>query len=201
MKTTSFYLGLLLFSATFARAQEGSWKNRRNELAVGYGLFTYDEAAGVMSSLLTTILTLANANRQNMHWSGTFFLGYKYRAGKLFPVGVTVAYEEMSSELTNKKGELVGWENGRYITVMAEGQVRYINKRVFQMYSGLGLGYTFAGSEVTTVGGSESDRDEFNHFNFQANLLGFRLGTVVGGFIELGFGYKGIVNLGLSAQF
>ncbi len=200
MKTRTLFLALILFSSSSAYAQE-QWENRRHDISAGYGVITYDEVTGVMSSVLTTILTLANANRQNMRWTGAFSLGYKYRAGKLFPVGISVSYEKMSSDLTNKDGDLVGWENGEYITIMAEGQIRYVRKRVFQMYSGLGLGYTFASSDIRFVNDAQSNKDHFNHFNFQANLLGFRVGTVVGGFLELGFGYKGIVNFGISAQF
>lgn len=188
---------LFLFSFSVLRAQE---KERRHEIAVGYGIVTSDEVMGVTSSVLTTILTLANANRQNMHWSGTFNLGYTYRAGKIFPVGISVGYETMSSDLVDRDQTLVGKESGRYVTVMATGAIRYVNKRIFQMYSGLAAGYTFASSEVVMNSGKDTDRDQFNHFNFQVNVVGVRIGTVVGGFLELGFGYKGIVSFGLSCQ-
>ncbi len=197
MRTKAILFGLLLLSSSFVRAQE---KERRNEILAGYGIITSDEVMGVTSSLLTTILTLANANRSNMHWSGTYYLGYKFRAGKMFPIGVIVGYENMTSDLTNKNQELVGNEKAQYISIMAEGSVRYVNKRIFQMYSGLAAGYTLAGSKIITTSGDESDTDEFYHFNFQVNVVGFRLGTWIGGFLELGFGYKGIVNFGLSCQ-
>ncbi len=198
MKAKVALLIICLFSFSFLNAQE---KNRHNEISAGYGIVTSDEALGVTSSILTTIITLANANRQNMHWTGTYFLGYKFRAGKLFPLGISVGYERMTSDLVDKDQTLIGKERGQYITIMAEGAIRYVNKHIFQMYSGLAAGYTLASSDVTLESGEDSDTDHFNHFNFQVNVIGIRLGTTVGGFLELGFGYKGIVNLGLSCQF
>ena len=56
------------------------------------------------------------------------------------------------------------------------------------MYSGIGLAY------VST--------DEFNNnFSFQATALGFRVGKKLAAFAELGFGYKGIAQIGASYQF
>jgi hypothetical protein len=37
--------------------------------------------------------------------------------------------------------------------------------------------------------------------NFQITAVGVRLGKSLGGFMELGFGYKGLLNFGLSYQF
>ncbi len=198
MRTKAIFLALFLLSFSVLRAQE---KERRHEVIAGYGIVTSDEVMGVTSSILTTILTLANANRQNMHWTGTYHLKYTYRAGKMFPVGVSAGYERMSSDLVDKDQTLVGKEEGEYITIAAEGAIRYVNKRIFQMYSGLAAGYTFASSKIVEQDGEESNSDHFNHFNFQVNVVGIRIGTVVGGFLELGFGYKGIVNFGLSCQF
>lgn len=198
MKAKAIFLILFLLSFLVLRAQE---KERRHEISAGYGIVTSDEAMGVTSSLLTTILTLANANRTNMHWTGLYHLGYKFRAGRIFPLGISVGYEKMTSDLTNKDQEVVGKEKGQYISIMAEGSVRYLNKRVFQMYSGLAAGYTLASSEVVAETGEESDTDHFNHFNFQVNVIGVRLGGIIGGFLELGFGYKGLINFGISCQF
>ncbi|MDZ7738042.1 MAG: hypothetical protein U5K32_03030 [Bacteroidales bacterium] len=39
----------------------------------------------------------------------------------------------------------------------------------------------------------------FRHF--QVSPLGFRLGKQIGAFAEIGFGYKGILNAGISAYF
>jgi hypothetical protein len=56
------------------------------------------------------------------------------------------------------------------------------------MYSGIGLAY-FTSDEYDT------------NFSFQATALGFRVGKKLAAFAELGFGYKGIAQIGASYQF
>jgi len=121
MKAKAIFLILFLLSFSVLRAQE---KERRHEISAGYGIVTSDEAMGVTSSILTTILTLANANRQNMRWTGTYYLEYKFRAGKIFPLGISVGYEQMTSDLVNKEQTLLGKEKGQYLTIMMEGSIR-----------------------------------------------------------------------------
>ena len=38
-------------------------------------------------------------------------------------------------------------------------------------------------------------------FNFQVNAVGFRVGKALAATLELGVGYKGSANLGVSYQF
>ncbi len=53
--------------------------------------------------------------------------------------------------------------------------------------------------------GSSSNRSftptKDSFFNFQLNAVGIRVGKTLASFIEFGFGYKGLINLGVSAQF
>jgi len=197
MKTNVIIVFLFLFSFSVIQAQE---KEKRHDISAGYGIVNTDEVLGVTTSIFTSIITLAHANRTNMKWSGLYNLGYKYRFGKMFPVGIAVGYEQMSADLTDNDQVVLATEKGQLITVMLRGSIRYVNKRVFQMYSGLSVGYTFANYVVTEDDGTKSESSN-NHFNGQVNLIGLRVGTVVGGFLELGFGAKGIINFGLSCQF
>jgi len=197
MKTKAILVILFLFSFSVLQAQE---KERRHDISLGYGIVNTDEVIGIGASVFTTIITLSNANQTNMKWSGLYNLGYKYRFGKMFPVGIAVGYEQLSSDWTDKDQVVMATEKGQFYTVMIRGSIRYINKRVFQMYSGLSVGYTFVNYVLTEDDGTKNESSS-NHFNGQINLIGLRVGTMVGGFLELGFGAKGIVNLGLSCQF
>ena len=38
------------------------------------------------------------------------------------------------------------------------------------------------------------------HFSYHITAIKFRYGDMLGGFAELGFGYRGLVNLGLSIK-
>ncbi|MFT7073036.1 MAG: hypothetical protein ACJAX3_002028, partial [Patiriisocius sp.] len=74
------------------------------------------------------------------------------------------------------------------ITFALETDYRYVSKPSFQMYSGVGLAY-FTSDEYNT------------NLSFQVNALGFRVGKKLAAYAELGFGYRGMINVGASLQF
>jgi hypothetical protein len=84
--------------------------------------------------------------------------------------------------------------------------VVYINKPLFQLYALFGAGTSFpslssnvqinnsysAGPPTTDYGPATDP-----HFNFQLDPVCIRVGKKVQAFLELGAGYKGILNGGL----
>jgi len=69
------------------------------------------------------------------------------------------------------------------------------------MYSGLGLAYTYGTLKYdSSTPQEESSTDNISLPNFHLTGVGLRVGKSFGGFAEFGFGYKGIVNMGLSYQ-
>ena len=83
-------------------------------------------------------------------------------------------------------------------TVGVGTDYRYISRNIFQMYSGVSVAYT---SENVKSSGSYNSPDTNGFVNYQFNVLGFRVGKKFAGFAELGYGYKGIINAGVSYQF
>jgi hypothetical protein len=69
-----------------------------------------------------------------------------------------------------------------------------MNRPGFQLYSSLGFG-------VTSVYIPQSQVKSWNYLNLHGSLLGMRFGGQFGGFVEFGYGYKGIVNAGIAMQF
>ena len=65
------------------------------------------------------------------------------------------------------------------------------------MYSGIGLGYAFMKDKYTTDDGSDEIKNS-GEFAFHINAFGVRFGKNIGGYVEVGYGYKGLVNLGVS---
>lgn len=69
------------------------------------------------------------------------------------------------------------------------------------MYSGFGLGYTFSNEKLSpNQSDVQSMSSKNSSFNFQVIGAGVRIGRKIAGFAELGFGYEGIINLGISYQ-
>lgn len=104
--------------------------------------------------------------------------------------------------LVNDKS--AGRDSSTAYTIAVETDYRYISKPVFQMYSGVGLGLAIVKTDFTLgpdlmLKGKNGESTQY--FTGQLTALGFRVGKTLAGFAELGFGYKGIVNAGLSYQF
>ena len=67
------------------------------------------------------------------------------------------------------------------------------------MYSGLGVGVTAGKEEFTAeTAGLNSDSRTMILPGYQINLAGVRFGKRLGVYLELGYGYKGIMNIGIA---
>ena len=69
----------------------------------------------------------------------------------------------------------------------------------FQLYSGAGFGVRLR--HGTYIEGEETDTLNKALPTFHINALGLRFGRNIAFFVEIGAGYKGVLNAGLSAQF
>ncbi len=78
---------------------------------------------------------------------------------------------------------------------MANSNVCYNPSNIVQLYSGLSAGISVFTQSDSSQSGSKTI------FAFQVNAIGLRVGHKFGGFFELGFGFDGIINAGLSVKF
>lgn len=86
-----------------------------------------------------------------------------------------------------------------YHTIAGELQFNYIAKPYFRLYSGLGLGLTnYTEKYRPTTGNTETN--SATHFNFQVTPIGLKVGNAIGFFGEVGFGYKGVICVGLYTR-
>ena len=168
-----------------------------NEIALSYGLVSSDDIAFIFSDIITSIAGYTN---DNIRSSGIINLSYRNVVRDRWLLGATLSYEKSQSDAFIMNSQ-VGTEKDTYYTLGLEAHYQYVHNPAFQMYSGFGAGYTLAQANVNRTDGNPDTSNKLYHFNFQVNLLGFRIGRAVGFFAELGFGYRGVVNAGLSARF
>ncbi|MCF8236213.1 MAG: hypothetical protein K9G67_14550 [Bacteroidales bacterium] len=141
---------------------------------------------------------MGNYNLENQQMSGAFVFTYNYSLSKVVHLGGAFIYESITEDVMvnkEKKGEF----RRDFYTIAAEGRFSYLNASFFQMYSGVGAGITFNTDKFISTDNSENS-DTQTHFNFQINFLGLRVGNAFGAYAELGYGYKGIVNAGISVR-
>ncbi len=125
--------------------------------------------------------------------SGVGMLNYKYYLGTKFTLGMTVGYENIS-------------DLGSYFTFAPEFSYTYMDTKDdrirLKLYGGGGFGMTIFDDFNTYSNVYAHHYDESGpKVTGYVSPIGMRIGRKLGGFVELGFGYKGLVHGGISYRF
>lgn len=186
-------VALLLLFANKIEAQ--------SELIAGYGMFSSGEIDNTFnSSNVKPILDFSNDYKAYASGLGPWHIGFKYNFNKNLAVGVigvvsTIRTSYFGSKLQN--GLQVDSKqtvfSSQYST-MVRAYYSWIHIKNLNIYSSLACGVSYQNYKNT------SENRYMNKFSvaYQANALGFRAGNRLGAFLELGYGYAGIANIGLS---
>ncbi len=188
--------GLVSYGQSFDRSY------LHHDIMISYGIPSSDMFSKINSSMLDDKFPDGRYIRDNFKETGVISLTYRrVSKSEKFFWGATAGFNQTKGEIYNV-GTFEGNLKRSFITVAFEGQYRYQNLKKVQIYSGIGIGYTI-GNEILTPppdSGSETSTGSIIAFAWQINAIGMRFGNNIGGFIELGYGYKGIINAGLSIQ-
>lgn len=130
-----------------------------------------------------------------MRHSG-MFISYKRHINNRWAMGATAFYKSLEKSRT--RGEQHRDYSQDYYGVAVEGQYRYLRRGFFSLY-GLAGGAVYACKEDYTE--TKTDKQyQLEHkthspkWAFQLSPVAIELGKNVGGKIEFGYGYKGIVS-------
>jgi hypothetical protein len=200
MKRVFFLLIILsVFSFGELKAQFPSYD--KHDISASYGLFGPDQFMKVESTMLNKQFDDKRYVRDNFSSIGNIFLTYRHlNRAETMLWGVALGYGANKSKVYYV-GQYSGELTRTFYTLAAEVELRYVNKGIIQVYSGVGLGFTF-GQETLSATAAHPTESSGNLYRpaFQLNVAGIRIGNKIAGFAEFGYGYKGIVNLGLSVQ-
>lgn len=164
----------------------------KNETYASYGFFSVQEIASELAYVI--IFTFAAEDFTIKAPVGPIIAGYRRNLSEHFSVGLQGSYSGFDKEYTILSSSKIKIQS-KFITVMLNSNYSYIPRNIVQFYSGLSAGFSVF---------SESDSLESESktvFAFHVNALGIRVGKSIGGFLELGFGFNGIINAGLSVKF
>lgn len=170
----------------------------KHEVRAGVGFWGSNEFISSYSDVATIGLTGGMYSVSNEKTSGDYSLTYRYSLKKRFSVGASLVYSNLKEDLYSN-GDYSGKSTNNYFTIAPEIEYRYVDADIFKMYMFAGAGLTINNQEVTTDGKASVSNTPY--FNFQISPLCIRLGKAFGFYLETGFGYKGIMNLGLYANF
>lgn len=128
---------------------------------------------------------------------------YRYYVSNGLAIGVAVAAQQMEGIDTCRCLVQPGKSYSLYdyrisaVTVAASMSVVLFTGASYQSYMGLDIGMTIINESDKYFDNSTSALTDYR-LNAQLTLLGFRVGHALGGFFELGIGYKGLVCMGVS---
>jgi opacity protein-like surface antigen len=185
----------LLFASTKIYSQE-----KTHTFEVGIGLWNTNEIINTFSNMIVSSLP-DNIKMEDDNSYGSIHLGYKYNLTNRFALGGFMAFDYVKS-----KGFFEGNEAGifhkRHYTLAIEVEYAYIRFEIFTMYGLAGIGGTLYTLKYEDHNNSNQDDSNTNPYvTFQVIPIGLRFGKNVGGFLEFGFGYRGIVNAGMFVKF
>jgi len=173
-----------------------------NEIAGSYGILTSNQIINVFKDVFSVIFSFGNFDKQNIEYSGGWFLTYKYLPKNNFLINASVGLDMCKGDLIGDDQVKYGEFKTTYTSAIVGFDYRYLNQELIQLYSGLDLGVTLCRSSGTQSDSGITDSMwDGSYLNFQINLLGVRVGRSLAGFAELGYGYKGMINGGVSLQF
>ena len=198
----AFILIVLLISGLGLHSQSYERSYDHHDISIGYGLFIPDQFKNVGSAMLDDRYPDKRYVRDEYSSIGAFFVTYRHILNnEVMLIGVTAGYSSSKAKIYNV-GQFEGDLSRQFITVAVEWEYRYVNQGPVQVYSGLGLGFTYGTESLTPPPEPEtsSQTGNISSIAYQVNAVGVRVGKKFAGFAEFGYGYKGIVNLGFSVQ-
>ena len=172
-------------------------QTRQIDLSAGIGFVSFDQLNIELGSERGPLVV--------NHSSFISFVSGKYFLAKKFAIGVTVATQNITGNSNDTWISATGHTPFSYnmttLTIAPEITLAYVRRKFFIFYTILGAGYDhyFVNySYYNSYGGNGDYKIIPNNINWQYTPLGFRFGNTLSGFLELGLGYKGLLNFGMS---
>jgi hypothetical protein len=188
---------LLLTTSTMSQVTSSS----KNEIRLGYGVLTMPELANTLFSVFPAIgIEIARDTITDYICSayGVASLEYTRAVAPWCRVGASLTVNPISTIMKTKKGFDLTYSYYVF-SLMPRVDFCYVNKGIFSMYSGLQAGVGFIYFQDRQ--GNSTLTDQGVNFAYHVNAIGIRVGKEIGAYMEWGFGFRGIVNLGISGRF
>ena len=200
---------LLISSAAFAQ------KNMvrdvdyfpRSEIYLQYGTPSLMELTTILSPNFHDEVT--NGETRNHKFSGIAAIGYNFFVHPRVSIGLDFGYGYGSSDMyisdVDEFGPAGEPEYMCRAVVMnyschLSGAFTYWQQGPMECSGALYLGVNYMDESIRNAVSDELEPNDHLNFSFHITAVKFRYGDMVGGFAELGFGYRGLLNVGLSIK-
>jgi hypothetical protein len=193
---------IIFISSTFGYSKNNKTRDfeyfPRNEIYVQYGTPTILE-------LVTTINQKDRGTTSNQKFSGVGAAGYNFSISDKFAVGIYGGVSYTSADIAPSIGgvststPLFKSSVMSYVGMLSASWT-YFNQNAMTLSSSLYLGVNYRDETISLISSDYKApiQEDLFRFAYHITAIKFRYGEAIGGFAELGFGYRGIVNVGLS---
>ena len=202
---TTITLGLAMIVAY--PAQNTGDDIPHHEFYVSAGLLNDNQVFSMVGDFMGTILTLGFLMQPDEYQVLTPSIGYRYWLNNRMGFGLHFAFDKNSVKAihqsvidTSSEHE---WRiyNRYFYTTAVDFNWNYMNKPACQLYGNAGMGATLVSFSDNKTDDSEAKLKKFFTFNMHVSPIGIRIGKEIAGFAEIGWGYKGFFNAGISVKF
>jgi hypothetical protein len=187
-------LTLLLFATSIAGRAQCPSNQGQLEFADSYGFGAAQQVFPTTNSVTHTL----PGNKINTENGGVWFNSIRYFMSRAVAVGITYGVTTIKGQYTDVFNSAVaGNYKITYNTVAIEFYYIYTFHKYIETYSTLGFGPTFINVATTDANKPSASYDRFSvHYA----PLGVRVGGRIAAFAEVGIGYKGLINIGISSK-
>jgi len=168
-----------------------------HEISISVGLATSAQYRLVFDDLFQ------NGDKYNYEDAGRphqFHLNYYYFKRDSIIYGIYYGYENYPEKIYRNSQHIGLFEEKNHTLAFEYGK-RYLNFNWLQVSIGAGIGITYIDEVLTEKEPTDLKTKSKLLFAYHINAVSLRMGYKVYLDLSLGFGYKGLLNLGLSYQF
>ncbi len=177
---------------------ESAHESKKHEIRPFYGTGYTASDSDIFADTLTNGL-LGIAQRSETTTFGVAGLGYRYHIDR-FGLGVDLGYSTAKEELFKKSKDVEPFETSkmkRYF-FMPTASYSWYRTHYIDFYGSASAGTIY---ETTRKDTADAKTESETIFAYQINPIGLRIGNeTAGGFLELGYGQKGILSAGISIR-
>jgi hypothetical protein len=187
----------LCFSFLFLSIQ--SYSQLRHQISAGLGLGTvYHESQVAVydTGFMYSVDPSFREHELPKH------LEYSFQLNKKWSIGVGASFNSFSLENTHtaRALDMIVFKQK---TITFSGKYSYVHRNLFQLYSSINFGMAWNSTYESTAfnanrvtGPIETQFASATH----VSLVGVSFGRRLGGYVELGLGYKGVLNSGIFVR-
>ncbi len=184
------------------------YSRRSNELFISYGMFAFNSVFTgfrLSSTGLPYDYRIHDYNYKKKLTEippvlGVLNIGYKRYIKNKYSVIINISYTQNNNKFINTIYDSLGFTSKDFtLSTLVGFEYHYLNKKYLNLYSGVQLGMYH--TRLILLENKSKTSNSKTGFAFQVDAFGLCVGKNVFGFIELGFGFNGIIKFGISGRF